>query len=84
MRFEYEITLYSAQRFESVCRFGWRSPARLAKLVTTEALQPPNGGGLIYAGSQAWQQSGTQIVGFERTAELLTACAADADAVLKR
>jgi uncharacterized protein len=49
----------------------------LAKLVTTESSQPPNGGGLIYAGAQAWQQSGTQIVGFERTADLLLACAAD-------
>jgi uncharacterized protein len=49
----------------------------LAKLVASGSSQPPNGGGLIYAGSQAWQQSGTQIVGFERTAELLCACAAD-------
>jgi uncharacterized protein len=49
----------------------------LKKLFREPMQEPPNGGGLIYGGTDAWQQFGTQIVGYGRTADLLKACAAD-------
>jgi uncharacterized protein len=49
----------------------------LSKLFSQAHAQLPNGGGLIYGGSDNWQQSGTQIVGYRRTVDLLKACAAD-------
>jgi uncharacterized protein len=49
----------------------------MSKLFANPPAEPPNGGALIYGGSEDWQQSGTQIIGYRRTADLLRACAAD-------
>jgi uncharacterized protein len=49
----------------------------LRKLFSAPPVEPPNSGGLIYGGQDDWQQLGTQIVGYRRTADLLKACAAD-------
>jgi uncharacterized protein len=49
----------------------------LKKLFIKPPAELPNGGGLIHGGADDWQQIGTQIVGYRRTADLLKACAAD-------
>ncbi len=46
----------------------------LARLVG----QPPNGGGLVYGGADAWSQAGTQVVGLNQLGALLEACGAGA------
>lgn len=45
-----------------------------AKLVSAA----PNGGGLVYGGSERWLHSGTQLVPFDDADALLVACGADA------
>jgi uncharacterized protein len=49
----------------------------MSKLFANPPAELPNGGALIYGGSEDWQQLGTQIIGYRRTADLLRACAAD-------
>jgi uncharacterized protein len=48
----------------------------LAKQFIQASQALPNGGGLVYAGNECWQQLGTQIAGYQRTADLLGACGA--------
>jgi uncharacterized protein len=49
----------------------------LGKFFKPASGELPNGGGLIYGGSDYWRQSGTQIVGYRATGDLLKACFAD-------
>jgi uncharacterized protein len=49
----------------------------LSKLFSIASNELPNGGGLVYGGNESWQQLGTQIIGYRRTADLLKACSAD-------
>lgn len=48
----------------------------LAKVVVPPPGRPPNGGGLVYCGTDEWTHAGTQVVGFERVDALLAACGA--------
>lgn len=50
----------------------------LAKVVVPPPGKPPDGGGLVYGGTNAWVHAGTQVVGFEQLDALLRACGAGA------
>lgn len=62
---------------ETLSTDSFKGLKHLAKLVAAAPAKPPNGGGLVYGGSQHWQQAGAQVVGFKHVAALLKACGAD-------